>query len=65
MLYIKLLRIPIVLLILLSNGINPFGQLIDILPLIRLWLTDWEKEYIINTCLSADASEDMRSMIYR
>lgn len=64
MLYIKLLRIPIILLILLSHGINPFRQLIDILPLIRLWLADWEKEYIINTCLSADASEDMRNMIY-
>ena len=62
--YIKLLRIPIALLIVLSHGINPFKKLKDIIPMIRLHLSDWEKEYIINTCLSTDASEDMRKLIY-
>lgn len=62
--YIKLLRIPIVFAILISHGINPFRQLIDILPMIRLHLTDWEKNYIINTCLYKSASQVMRYMIY-
>lgn len=62
--YIKLLRFPVVLIILLSHGINPFRQLVDILPQIKLFLSDWEKEYIINTCLSHKASEKIRYMIY-
>lgn len=62
--YIKLFRIPIVFAILISHGINPFRKLIDILPKIRLYLSDREKEYIINTCLHPRTAEDMRNMIY-
>lgn len=62
--YSKLLRFPIVLIILLSHGINPFRDLIDILPIIRLHLSDREKEYIINTCLHPKSAECMRKMIY-
>ena len=62
--YRKLLRFPIVLIILLSHDINPFRDLIDILPIIRLHLSDIEKEYIINTCLHPKTAECMRQMIY-
>lgn len=62
--YRKLLRFPIVIIILLSHGINPFRDLIDILPIIRLHLSDREKEYIINTCLHQKTAECMRQMIY-
>ena len=62
--YSKLLRFPIVLIILLLHGINPFRDLIDILPIIRLHLSDREKEYIINTCLHTKTAECMRQMIY-
>lgn len=61
--YRKLLRFPIVLIILLSHGINSFRDLIDILPIIRLHLSDIEKEYIINTCLHTKTAECMREMI--
>lgn len=63
--YRKLLRFPIVLIILLSHGINPFKRLIDILPQIRQRLSDREKEYIINTCLHPKMADDMRYMIYK
>ena len=62
--YRKLLRFPIVLIILLSHGINPFRDLIDILPQIRQHLSDREKEYIINTCLHQKTTECIRQMIY-
>lgn len=62
--YRKLIRFPIVAIILMVHGINPFGRMINILPLIRLHLSDWEKEYIINTCLHPKMAEDMRYMIY-
>ena len=62
--YSKLLRFPIVLIILMSHGINPFRDLIDILPIIRLHLSDREKEYIINTCLHPKSADLMRQMIY-
>lgn len=62
--YSKLLRFPIVLIILLSHGINPFRDLIDILPQIRQHLSDIEKEYIINTCLHTKSADLMRKMIY-
>ena len=62
--YSKLLRYPIVLIILLVNGINPFRDLIDILPQIRQHLSDREKEYIINTCLHPKSADLMRKMIY-
>lgn len=61
--YSKLLRFPIVLIILLVHGINPFRYLIDILPQIRQYLSDREKEYIINTCLHPKTAECMRQMI--
>ncbi len=61
--YIKPLRIFIVLIILFSHGINPLKRLIDILPLIKLRLTDCEKEYIIHSC-SQKIGEYMRKMIY-
>ena len=63
--YLKLLRIPIVFAILISHSINPFRQLVDILPMIRLHLTDCEKNYIINTCLHPNTSEVLREMIYQ
>lgn len=63
--YIKLFRIPIVFIILISHGINPFRQWIDILPMIRFHLTDKEKRYIINTCLYKNTSEVLRDMIYQ
>ena len=62
--YTKILRFPIVLIILLVHGINPFRNLIDILPIIRLHLSDREKEYIINTCLHTKTAECMRQMFY-
>lgn len=62
--YRKILRFPIVAIILLSHGINPFGRMVNILPLIRLHLVDWEKEYIINTCLHPKAEDYMRELIY-
>ena len=62
--YSKLLRFPIVLIILMSHGINPFRDFIDILPTIRLHLSDREKEYIINTCLHLKSADLMRQMIY-
>ena len=62
--YSKLLRFPIVLIILLSHGINPFIRLGNILPMIQSRLSVREKEYIINACLHPDIAEDMRCMIY-
>lgn len=62
--YTKILRFPIVIIILLSHGINPFRDLIDILQIIRLHLSDREKEYIINTCLHTKSADLMRKMIY-
>ena len=62
--YTKLLRFPVVIIILLSHSINPFRDLIDILPLIRFHLSDREKEYIINTCLHPKSADLMRQMIY-
>ncbi len=62
--YRKIFRIPIAIMILILHGINPFRMLGDIVPMIRLHLTDWEKEYIINTCLYTSASEELRHMIY-
>ena len=62
--YRKILRFPIVLIILLSHGINPFRDLIDILPQIRQHLSDREKEYIANTCLHPKSADLMRQMIY-
>lgn len=62
--YSKLLRFPIVLIILLSHGINPFMKFGDMLPQIRQQLSDKEKEYIINTCLNDSIADDMRNMIY-
>ena len=62
--YSKLLRFPIVLIILMSHGINPFRDFIGILPTIRLHLSDREKEYIINTCLHPKSADLMRQMIY-
>ena len=63
--YKKILRIPIVFAILVSHGINPFSNLIDILPMIRKHLSDNEKRYIINTCISKDASDILHRMIYQ
>lgn len=63
--YIKLLRIPIVFAILISHEINPFRKLIDILPMIKLHLTDREKRYIINTCLHKNTSEVLQDMMFR
>jgi len=62
--YIKPFKMFIVLIILLSHGINPLKRLIDILPLIKLHLTDREKEYIIHSCLYQQTREYMRKMIY-
>lgn len=62
--YRKILRFPIVAMILLMHGINPFGRMVHVLPLIKSNLTDREKEYIINTCLHPKVAEDMRNMIY-
>ena len=62
--YTKILRFPVVIIILLSHGINPFRDMIDILPQIRQHLSDREKEYIINTCLYPNSADLMRQMIY-
>ncbi len=62
--YRKLIRFPVVIIILISHGINPFARLGNILPLIRTHLSGREKEYIINTCLHPKIAEDMRYMIY-
>ena len=62
--YIKILRIPIAVIILISHGINPFKRWGNIMPMIKMHLTDWEKEYIINTCLCTSTSEVLRDMIY-
>lgn len=62
--YRKLIRFPIVAIILLSHGINPFRKLIDILPQVRKHLNNREKEYIINTCLDDRMADCMRSMVY-
>lgn len=62
--YSKLIRFPVVVIILLSHLINPFKNFADILSRIRSELSDWEKEYIINTCLNPKIAEDMRKMIY-
>lgn len=62
--YRKVLRIPIVVMILIMHGINPFGRMVNIIPLIRLHLADREKEYIINTCLHPKAEDYMRELIY-
>lgn len=62
--YRKILRFPIVALILITHGINPFGRMVNILPLIRLHLADWEKEYIINTCLHPKSEDYMRELFY-
>ena len=61
--YTKLFRFPIVMIILISHGINPFTKLGNILPMIQSRLNDREKEYIINTCLHPKIAEDMREMI--
>ena len=65
MVFRKVFRIPVVMIILLIHGINPFRDLVDILPMIRQCLTDSEKIYIINTCVSKEASEMLRDMIYQ
>lgn len=62
--YRKLIRFPIVAIILLSHGINPFGKLADTIPQIRQQLSNREKEYIINTCLDDGIADCMRSMFY-
>lgn len=62
--YRKILRFLIVIIILLSHGINPFSRLGNILPLIQNRLNDREKEYIIHSCLNQQIEEDMRYMIY-
>ena len=62
--YSKLLRFPIVMIILISHGINPFAKLGNILPMIQSRLNDREKEYIINTCLHPKSADLMRQMIY-
>ena len=64
MIFKKVLRIPVVMIILLMHGINPFRDLVDILPMMRQCLTDSEKQYVINTCVSREASEMLRDMIY-
>ena len=62
--YTKLLRFPIVMIILILHGINPFAKLGNMLSLIQSRLSDREKEYIINTCLHPKIAEDMRYVIY-
>lgn len=62
--YRKLIRFPIVAIILLSHGINPFGKLADTIPQIRQQLSNREKEYIANTCLSDSVADVMRDMLY-
>lgn len=61
--YRKLIRFPIVAIILLSHGINPFGKLADTIPK-RQRLSNREKEYIANTCLSDSVADVMRDIIY-
>jgi len=61
--YRKLIRFPIVAIILLSHGINPFGKLADTIPQ-RQRLSNREKEYIANTCLSDSVADVMRDMLY-
>lgn len=63
--YRKLLRFPIVIIILISHGINPFGNLVDTLPRIKIALSDREKEYLINACLHPKSAEEMRKMFYK
>ena len=62
--YRKLLRFPIVLIILLVHGINPFIRFVNMLPKIKSRLSVREKEYIINTCLHPKIAEYMREMVY-
>lgn len=62
--YRKLIRFPIVAIILLSHGINPFEKLADTIPKIRQRLSNREKEYIINTCSDDGIADCMRSMFY-
>lgn len=62
--YSKLLRFPIVLIILLVHGINPFIRFGNMLPKIKSRLSVREKEYIINTCLHTKSADLMRKMIY-
>ena len=62
--YSKLLRFTIVMIILISHGINPFAKLGNILPMMQSRLNDREKEYIISTCLHQNTAECMRQMIY-
>ncbi len=62
--YRKLIRFSIVAIILLSHGINPFRKLADTIPKIRQRLSNREKEYIANTCLSDSVADVMRDIIY-
>lgn len=61
--YRKLIRFPIVTIILLLHGINPFGKLADTIPKGQQ-LSNREKEYIANTCLSDSVADVMRDMLY-
>lgn len=63
--YRKLLRFPIAIMILITHGINPFGNLVDTLPRTKIALSDREKEYLINACLHPKSAAELRKMLYK
>lgn len=62
--YRKLVRFPIVAIILLTHCINPFRKLEYTLPQIKKSLSDREKNFIINSFLSEDIANNMRELFY-
>lgn len=62
--YRKLVRFPIVAIILLTHCINPFRKLEYTLPQIKKSLSDRGKNFIINSCLSEDVANVVRDMFY-
>lgn len=62
--YRKLVRFPIVAIILLTHCINPFRKLEYTLPQIKKSLSDREKNFITNSCLSEDIENDMRGLVH-
>lgn len=62
--YRKLVRFPIVAIILLTHCINPFRKLEYTLPQIKKSLSDREKNFITNSCLSEDVANVVRDMFY-
>jgi hypothetical protein len=59
-----ILRLPIVAAILILHGINPLGSLAVTSPQMRRRLSDKEKEYLINTCITERNSNVLREFIY-